>query len=79
MPLVYRAVSEAEFEQIVRTGTFEVVPFGCEGKDFANTISGARRFGHAMHGRRDFARNHWRPYCGTIGCRAASSQMIERV
>lgn len=47
---VYRAVSEAEYLQILATGTFEVVPQGCEGKHFADTTEGARRFGEALFG-----------------------------
>jgi hypothetical protein len=41
-------VSVAEAEQIRRTGTFEVVPRGCEGKHFADTIEGAERFGKLL-------------------------------
>ncbi len=47
---VYRAVSEEEYQQILTTGTFEVVPQGCEGKHFADTPEGARRFGEALFG-----------------------------
>jgi hypothetical protein len=47
---VYRAVSEAEYQQILATGTFEVVPQGCEGKHFADSAEGARRFGEARFG-----------------------------
>ncbi|MHB1422455.1 MAG: hypothetical protein ACYC3I_04500 [Gemmataceae bacterium] len=48
---VYRAVSEKEHQQILTTGTFEhVVPQGCEGKHFADTPEGARRFGEALFG-----------------------------
>lgn len=47
---VYRAVSEEEYLQILATGTFEVVPQGCEGKHFADTTEGARRFGEALFG-----------------------------
>jgi hypothetical protein len=47
---VYRAVSEEEYQQILTTGTFEVVPRGCEGKHFADTPEGARRFGEALFG-----------------------------
>jgi len=50
LPLVYRAVSDIEYQQIVRTGTFEIVPAGCEGKRFADTIEGARRFGKLLYG-----------------------------
>jgi len=47
---VYRAVSEEEYQQIARTGSFEVVAQGCEGKHFADTVEGARRFGEALFG-----------------------------
>ena len=47
-PIVYRAVSLSEAEQIRRTGTFEVVPQGCEGKHFADTIEAAERFGKML-------------------------------
>jgi hypothetical protein len=47
---VYRAVSEEEYQQIVTTGVFETVPQGCEGKHFADTAVGARRFGEALFG-----------------------------
>lgn len=47
---VYRAVSEAEYQQILTTDTFEVVPQGCEGKHFADTLEGVRRFGEALFG-----------------------------
>lgn len=47
---VYRAVSEKEYQQILTTGTFEVVPQGCEGKHFADTPEIARRFGEALFG-----------------------------
>jgi hypothetical protein len=47
---VYRAVSEKEYQQILTTGTFEVVPQGCEGKHFADTPEAASRFGEALFG-----------------------------
>lgn len=46
----YRAVSEEEYQQILRTSTFEVVVQGCEGKHFADTLAGANRFGEALFG-----------------------------
>jgi len=48
---VYRAVSEEEFRQTITTGVFEVVAAGCEGKHFADTMEGARRFGEALFGK----------------------------
>ncbi len=47
---VFRAVSENEYEQILTTSTFEIVKEGSEGKYFADTIEGARRFGEALMG-----------------------------
>ncbi len=47
---VYRAVSEKEYQQILTTGTFELVPQRCEGKHFADTPEGTRRFGEALFG-----------------------------
>jgi hypothetical protein len=47
---VYRAVSEEEYQQILRTSEFETVTAGCEGKHFADTIEGARRLGEALFG-----------------------------
>jgi hypothetical protein len=48
--LVYRAVGEAEFQQVMRTGMFEVVPISAEGKHFADTLEGARAHGEALYG-----------------------------
>ena len=47
---VYPAVSEEEYQQILATGMFEVVRQGCEGKHFADSPEGARRFGEALFG-----------------------------
>lgn len=47
---VYRAVSMEEYRQILTTVTFAAVPQGCEGKHFADTPEGARRFGEALFG-----------------------------
>jgi hypothetical protein len=47
---VLRAVSEIEYEQILATSTFEIVKGGSEGKHFADTVEGARRFGEALMG-----------------------------
>ena len=53
----YRAVSEAEYQQILRTGTFEVPPGGpgfspMEGKWFADSVEGATAHGNALQGPR---------------------------
>jgi hypothetical protein len=50
LPIVFRAVSLAQAEQIRRTGSFETVPQGCEGKHFADTIESARKFGDRLFG-----------------------------
>src|ERR1051325_3005971 len=47
---VYRAVSEEEFDQMVRTNSFEIVPWGSEGKHFADTVDGAKRFARLLMG-----------------------------
>lgn len=47
---VYRAVSEEEYQQIIMTGRFGIVAQGNEGKHFADTVEGARRFGEALLG-----------------------------
>jgi hypothetical protein len=46
---VYRAVSEAEYQQILRTGRFEQGPNSLEGKWFADTLEGAQAHGRALH------------------------------
>lgn len=47
---VYRAVSQKEYHGVMITGRFEIVPQSAEGKHFADTIEGARRFGEALMG-----------------------------
>jgi hypothetical protein len=51
---VFRAVSENEYEQILITSKFEIVREGSEGKHFADTVEGARRFGEALMGTGQF-------------------------
>ena len=41
---LYRAVSEAEFQQLMSTGRFESVPGSLEGKWFAETAAAARQW-----------------------------------
>jgi RHS repeat-associated protein len=50
MVRVYRAVSQCEYEQIIRTGKFEKVYNGAEGKYFADTLEGARAHGNDLEG-----------------------------
>jgi len=50
----YRAVSEAEYQQILRTGRFEVGPNSVEGKYFADTVEGAMAHGEGLHGAGNF-------------------------
>jgi hypothetical protein len=50
LALVYRAVSEHEWQQILGTESFEAVSSGCEGKHFADTVAGARKFGQLLFG-----------------------------
>jgi hypothetical protein len=47
---LYRAVSEAEFQQLMRTGTFEAAPHTLEGKFFAETAEDAAAWGEALEG-----------------------------
>lgn len=47
---LYRAVSETEFQQLMRTGTFEAVPYALEGKFFAETAEDAASWGEALEG-----------------------------
>ena len=46
----YRAVSEAEYQQILSTGKFEVGPNSMEGKWFADSLEGAHAHGNALEG-----------------------------
>ena len=46
----FRAVSEAEYQQILRTGKFEVGPNAMEGKWFADSFEGATAHGNALEG-----------------------------
>jgi len=50
----YRAVSEAEYQQILRTGKFEVLPNVAEGKYFADSVEGAMAHGEGLHGAGNF-------------------------
>jgi hypothetical protein len=43
-------VSEAEYEQIMRTGQFELAPGSLEGKWFCDTLEGATKFGNSSMG-----------------------------
>ncbi len=45
----YRAVSEAEYQQIRRTGRFEVGPLGAQGKWFADSLEGAQAHGRGLY------------------------------
>lgn len=46
---VYRAVSEAEYQQVLRTGKFEGLPGGAEGKWFADSAEGAMAHGRGLY------------------------------
>jgi hypothetical protein len=46
---VYRAVSEAEYQQILRTGKFEQGPNSLEGKWFADSLEGAQAHGKGLY------------------------------
>jgi hypothetical protein len=45
----YRAVSEAEYQNILRTGRFNPHPNSLEGRWFADTLEGARAHGRALY------------------------------
>lgn len=50
---LYRAVSEEEFQQILKTGVFEGAG-GAEGKYFATTMEHASKWGEALMGKGNF-------------------------
>ncbi len=50
MVTLYRAVSEAEFQQILRTGKFAMAPYALEGKFFAEHPEHAKAWGEALEG-----------------------------
>jgi hypothetical protein len=45
---VYRAVSELEYQDILRTGRFRSAPNSLEGKWFADSIEGAKAHAEAL-------------------------------
>ena len=47
---LYRAVSEVEFQQLMRTGNFEAVPSSLEGKFFAESAEDAAQWGELLEG-----------------------------
>jgi len=47
---LYRAVSEAEWQQLMRTGKFEAVPSSLEGKCFTESAEDAARWGEMLEG-----------------------------
>ena len=47
---LYRAVSEAEWQQLIRTGKFEAVPSSLEGKFFAESAEDAAQWGEMLEG-----------------------------
>ena len=51
---LYRAVGEAEFEQIMRTGTFQAGPNSLAGKWFAESVEHAAQWGQLMEGKGAF-------------------------
>lgn len=48
--ILYRAVSEGEFQQLMRTGKFEAVPSSLEGKFFAESPEDAAQWGEMLEG-----------------------------
>jgi len=51
---LYRAVSEGEFHQLMRTGKFEAVPSSLEGKFFAESAEDAAQWGERLEGARHY-------------------------
>jgi len=47
---LYRAISEVELQQLMRTGKFEVVPSSLEGKFFAESAEDAAQWGEMLEG-----------------------------
>jgi len=47
---LYRAVSEVEYQQLIRTGKFAVVPSSLEGKFFAESAADAAQWGERLEG-----------------------------
>ena len=47
---LYRAVSEGEFQQLMRTRKFEAVPSSLEGKFFAESAEDAAQWGEMLEG-----------------------------
>ena len=47
---LYRAVSEGEFQQLMRTGKFEAIPSSLEGKFFAESAEDAAQWGEMLEG-----------------------------
>lgn len=51
---LYRAVSEEELQQLMRTGKFEAVPSSLEGKFFAESAEDAAQWGERLEGARHY-------------------------
>jgi hypothetical protein len=47
---LYRAVSEGEFQQLMRTGKVEAIPSSLEGKFFAESAEDAAQWGEMLEG-----------------------------
>ena len=47
---LYRAVSEVEWQQLMRTGKFEAAPSSLEGKFFAESVQDAAQWGEMLEG-----------------------------
>jgi hypothetical protein len=48
--ILYRAVSEGEFQQLMHTGKFEAVSSSLEGKFFAESAEDAAQWGERLEG-----------------------------
>jgi len=51
---LYRAVSESEYQQLMRTGRFELGAGSLEGKFFAETLDHAVQWGDSLHGSNNY-------------------------
>ena len=47
---LYRAVSEVEYQQLIRTGKFTAVPSSLEGEFFAESAEDAAQWGERLEG-----------------------------
>src|SRR5262245_22973470 len=51
---LYRAVGEEEYQQLIRTGKFAVVPSSLEGKFFTESAADAAHWGERLEGAENY-------------------------